>query len=88
MQNVLQDPGYANFLKTHGLIAHISKLDIPDVNEFLPVIYKVCSTISSTDELENFAKFLNKIYESGYYKSAEDHKKALAAMGLNTSLIV
>jgi len=88
MQNMLQDPGYANFLKTHGLIEHISKLQVADVNEFMPVIYKLCSTISNTDELESFARFLNKIYETGYYKSVEDHKKALSSMGLSTDIIL
>ncbi len=83
---MMQDQSYVNFLKTHGLVSYLSKWGFSDTDLALPLIYKICSGLSSADELEIFAQFLNKIYEKGYFKSVEDHKKALAAMGLTTDI--
>ena len=89
MSQVLNtDAGYANFLKTHGLLSHISKWNIDDVENYYPIIYKICSVITSSQELELAASFLNKVYESGYYKSVQDHKQALEKLGLSTKISI
>jgi hypothetical protein len=78
--------GYANFIKTQGFLDFLKKFEIDDISKLYPIIYKVCSKLDSQEDLENLAKFLNKIYEKGYYKSVADHKAALKAHGLSTAL--
>lgn len=85
MTSTENDIGYANFIKTQGFLDFLKKFDIDDISNLYPIIYKICSKLDSQDDLENLAKFLNKIYEKGYYKSVADHKAALKAHGLSTA---
>lgn len=80
------DAGYANFIKSQGVLDYLKKFDLENLPDFYPIIYKVCSNLKSQEELEMLAKFLNKIYEKGYYKSVVDHKAALKAHGLSTDI--
>jgi hypothetical protein len=82
------DAGYVNFLKTHGLLSHIAQWNIDGKEAYYPIIYKICSVINSNQELELAASFLNKIYESGYYKSIQDHQAALEKLGLSTKISI
>jgi hypothetical protein len=77
-----KDAGYVNFLKTQSLLDYLKGLNIENIAELYPMIYNICVALQP-DDIDNFAKFINKIYESGYYKSVEDHKKALEAHGLS-----
>jgi hypothetical protein len=80
--------GYSNFIKAQGFLDYLKKFELNDQSEFYPIIYKICSHLNSKEELEELAKFLNKIYEKGYYKSVADHKAALKAHGLSTNISV
>ena len=78
-----KDAGYVNFLKTQSLLEYLKSLNIDNITDLYPMIYSVGAALHP-DDIDNFAKFINKIYEAGYFKSAEDHKKALEAHGLST----
>lgn len=80
--NSNRDVGYVNFLKTQSLLDYLKGLNIENVAELYPMIYNICVALHP-DDIDAFAKFINKIYESGYYKSALDHQKALEAHGLS-----
>lgn len=86
MNNQPIDAGYANFLKTQGLLNFLQNYNIETLQEYNIILYKLCSALYTQEEIDLFAKFLTVIYQQGYYKSVEDHKKALEVHGLNSVL--
>jgi hypothetical protein len=86
MSDIKNDLGYINFLKTQTLVEYLKNLQINQLDTMFPLIYKICSNLQTNEEIDKLAQFVNKVYESGYYKSVEDHKKALEVHGLNTNI--
>jgi hypothetical protein len=76
-----KDTGYLNFVKTKGSLEYIEKFNI-DKNQYSELIYKLCTSLSTQKDVDDFFKFLTALYSAGYQKSAEDHRTALEKHGI------
>lgn len=65
---------------------HIKRLMPDKAKYFDPLIYKMSYVLSNDNEVNAFISLLNSMYESGFYKSVEAHKSALAKLGLTANL--
>lgn len=73
---------YSAHLKSQALMDHIKRLMPDKAKYFDPLIYKMSFILSNDNEVNAFISLLNSMYESGFYKSVEAHKDALAKLGL------
>jgi hypothetical protein len=80
------DEGYTNFMKSQIIIENLKKVYNEDLTEFYELIYGISKCLQEQKDLELFVRFCTKMYNTGYYKSVEDHKVALQKQGLTAKV--
>lgn len=86
MNDQTNDSGYANFIKAQSVIESIRPLFNEDMKDFYPIIFKLCTNLMTEEDIQMTVKFLSKLYQNGYLKSVEDHRKVLEQQGLTNKI--
>lgn len=77
---------YKTHVKTQIISDYLKNLISDKVKSFDPLIYKISHFLNNENEISAFTNLMAICYESGFSKSSEMHKEALAKIGLSTNL--
>ena len=80
-----KDDGYSNFKKTQGTLEYLETFSI-NKNEYSELIYKICTSLNTQKDIDDFFKLITYLYSAGYARSAGDHRTALEKHGIATNL--
>lgn len=81
------DNNYIHFMITQALVESLKSVLGDDTKEFMPIIYKMSSGLTSQNDVESASSFFSKLYQAGYMKSLEAHKEAFAKMGMQAVVL-
>jgi len=78
---------YVHFMITQALMESLKGVLGDSSKDYMAILFKMCSGLTSQQDVESANAFFAKLYQAGYMKSVEAHKEAFAKMGVESVVL-